>query len=343
VAKYLLFFSFVLAIGGCGNKSKITGAVEAERMPDTYRVVLPLSDQAIASFDSPLAKVNILGAGLAKMFMNFGASMGLGKMQLSLIQPMPELPVDYVKGASIKRLFFYIEPKAGPRQHTWFQRTFEGQSNVNFDFLNKLAVKVSSYQLEKQSSSWIPTVVTKSLKKRDFSPLQAIFAKKEEIAADDFDAENDKEFILVKYDRANSDISLKNNSFGTIYIINTTEPGKTRIYLQNHPKFKNYFKRIHTLNHSLIVELVRDPIVEESFKMILSDEAESMDQNGIKIIDQCNIHTCLDLSVPDVNLIPLLTKGNGLKIDSFFEATQVPESFQLKGFVDFEVKVNLGF
>jgi hypothetical protein len=50
----------------------------------------------------------------------------------------------------------------------------------------------------------------------------------------------------------------------------------------------------------------------------------------------------MELTVPDVNLIPIAIKGNSLKFDAILHAGAVPESFKLKGFVEFEIDADLG-
>jgi hypothetical protein len=53
--------------------------------------------------------------------------------------------------------------------------------------------------------------------------------------------------------------------------------------------------------------------------------------------------TCLDMEVPDVDILPMIARGNALKIDAYINANKAPESFQLKGFVEFEIKLKLTF
>ena len=61
------------------------------------------------------------------------------------------------------------------------------------------------------------------------------------------------------------------------------------------------------------------------------------------MIEECSEQTCLDVKVPDVDLLPLIVKGNALKIDAYINANKAPDSFQLEGFMEFEVKLKLTF
>ena len=72
---------------------------------------------------------------------------------------------------------------------------------------------------------------------------------------------------------------------------------------------------------------------------MLSEEAEELENLKVTYIDTCTPRSCLELKVPDINLVPIANKGNGLKLDAVIHAGKVPESFKLKGFVEFEVKV----
>ena len=88
----------------------------------------------------------------------------------------------------------------------------------------------------------------------------------------------------------------------------------------------------------MLVELVKDPVMEEMFKMRLAADSSKVDELKIGQISPCNNEICLDLKVPDVNLVPLFNKGNAIKIDAFIDPKK-PQVVQLKGFIEFEVKI----
>lgn len=334
----------------CGQKSVIKSDVKSQTMAEAYGdgehvirpLFMPLSDQAIESFDSPVEKVDFIAGGFARMFMDLGTSMGMGRTQLTLVQPVPEIPTDVIKGAKIKRLFFYIEPTKGENRFvSWYRRLVHGQGNVTFSFLDKMAMRISTANLDKVDS-WIPKFDYQPLKKKDFSPLQALF-EDSDIYDETVDFKNENSIIALKYDNSHRERYLKNNKNGITYIVRTKQPAKTKKYMLKHPQFRKYFKNIHMLNETLVVELRKDPVVEEGFRVILSSNAALMDQFKIDLIEECSMDTCLDLEVPDVDLLPLIVKGNALKIDAYMNAKKAPDSFQLKGFVEFEVKLKLTF
>ena len=114
----------------------------------------------------------------------------------------------------------------------------------------------------------------------------------------------------------------------------------TKHFLMDHPKMAGIYERILLLENSLLVELKKDPVADEIFKSIISDSADALEKLGVNFIDTCTPKSCLELKLPDINLVPIARKGNSLKFDAVIFAGKVPESFKLKGFVEFEVKVN---
>lgn len=350
MVKCLLFIGVSLLLVGCGQRSEIKSRVEAKTIAELYGdgeytkvpLVLPLSDQELSSFDSPLGKIGFIAGGFAKMFMNLGASLGMGKMRMTLTQQVPQIPADYFKGAKVKRIFFYIEPvKKDKREMSWYQRYFLGRENVDFAFINRIAIKIASHHVE-NTGSWTPVFEHKTLLKHEYNTLAQVF--------DPFRAKQVEETmheagekLLVKFDRSDRDAGLVNDSYGKVYIFNTHQAFKTRRFLTRHPKLLRSFKRIHTLNKSILVELKADPVVEESFKVVLAESAVELERLGVSQIEPCSKETCLDFRVPDTNLVPIIMKDNAIKLDAFIEAAKVPDSFQLKGFVEFEIKLKLTF
>lgn len=344
--KHLLFALLLAFSFGCGKKSVIKNAVEAQTTAEAYGdgehtvlpLVLPLSDQVIPNFDSTLGKIGFVAGGFAKMFMNLGASLGMGKMQLSLIQQIPELPDEYFKSTAIKRVFFYIEPTEGTsRWKNWYQRWILGRSNVEFKFIDKIAVKLSPHHVE-NTDSWMPIFDVKSVGKREFSPFERLFEDREKL--EKVDPERAKELVLLLYEKGDEKMK---NDIRYVFIIDTDTPVQTRRFLENYPELRDRFKRINVLNKSLLVEIENDRVLEETFKTILSENKEELEDLGVTYIDQCTSSTCLDLNVPNLNIVPMLLKDNAIKLDAFIDAREMPDSFQLKGLIEFELKLKLTF
>jgi hypothetical protein len=323
--KSVLLLGLLLLVSSCGKKSVIKSSVEARSLGDgqhiTFPVVVPLSDKAISSFTSPVAGINPLFRGFVGSIMNLGASMGAGKTRLTLTQPIPEIPDGYLASIKIKRIFFFIEAKG---------------KKENFEFLRKLAVKVSSTNIEQDNPSWEPAVESDTMDDNDLNFFSSLFPKKRDRHAQQWD-EKTSGLLLIKYNENHKAESLKGDEVGTINIIQTEKPNATRKYLETN--YSNYFARIHTLSNSIVVEFKKDSVLEEMFKSRLEADSLKIHELGIGDINPCRDNICMDLQVPNVNLIPMLKKGNALKIDAYIDPKHAPKSFQLKGFLEFEVKL----
>jgi len=347
--KVLLCFAVMFTLIGCGQESKITDSIEAQRTADAYGdgshtvmpMVLPLSDDTIDSFDSPFSKVGFIFGGFTKIFADLGATIGMGKMNLSLTQKIPEIPKEYIEDVRFKRIFFYIEPVKGPRETRFWNRYLFGKDDVNFNFINRLAFRVETAQVP-ESMDWAPVVETTLFNTKKFQPMDDIF-NEERIHASIMDLNQAKELVFLTFDKRNKNRYLKNDEHGPVYIINTSTPAKTRRFLSQHPKLEGVIERTHILNQSILVELKKDFILEEQFKAVMSEDALYLDQLGVEFIEACKPHTCFDFKVSNLNLMPILTKGNAITIDAFIEAGKVPESFQLKGFIEAEIRMKLTF
>lgn len=317
--------SLIFLAASCGKKSTIKTHTEVKTLGDgnyiTLPVVVPLSEKSISSFKSSLADINPLFRGFVSTIMNLGASMGAGKTHLSLTQPIPEIPEEYLHSIKVKRIFFFIEAE---------------KKKENFEFLRRVVVKISSANMERKDDSWEPTVETDDLNDNELSSFRSLFKKERDQHAAEWER-NSNGLLLLKYNQEEKKASLQSDNVGKIFIIQTETPNLTRKYLEdNHGK---YLKRIHTLSKSILVEVKKDPIQEELFKAKLAEDSAKVEELRIGEIDLCHDKVCLDLKVPDINLIPLLKNGNALKMDAYIDPKNAPKSFQLKGFLEFEIKV----
>jgi hypothetical protein len=321
----LILLSLILLAASCGKKSTIKTHTEVKTLGDgnyiTLPVVVPLSEKSISSFRSGVADINPLFRGFVGAIMNLGASMGAGKTRLTLTQPIPEIPEEYLHSIKVKRIFFFIEAE---------------KKKENFEFLRRVVVKISSANMDRKSDSWEPIIETNDLNENELSTFKSLFKKERDQHAAEWER-NSTGLLLLKYNQEEKKESLQNENVGKIFVIQTETPNLTRKYLEeNHSK---YLKRIHTLSKSILVEVKKDPIQEELFKAKLADDSQKVEELRIGEIDPCHDKVCLDLKVPDVNLVPMLRKGNAIKVDAYIDPKNAPKSFQLKGFLEFEIKV----
>jgi hypothetical protein len=169
------------------------------------------------------------------------------------------------------------------------------------------------------------------LKKRAISKIEII--KGSDISQDPEVAKNKYLYFLDVYPELPKDSEIQEmKERATI---------ATKHFLMDHPKMRGIYKRILVLDNSLLIELHKDPIADELFKTIISESTERLEKLGVNFIDTCTNKSCLQLKVPDINLVPIARKGNALKFNGVIFADKVPESFKLKGFLEFEVKLDL--
>jgi hypothetical protein len=333
---------------GCGKKSVIKNAVPPEKLADAYgdgkyvirNVTVPISNSSL-TYTTPIEGLFPVVGGISKLLGDILVkNTKMGTMQMSYIQPLPAIPDKYLKSVRLKRFFFYMKPQGSRRRiRAFLEELITGRGSVTFDFLNKFAVKVSAVNI-KDVEQFKPKLMNDDLKEEKLASLLDIFS-------DDYDqrfidSENREEAILIKYSKRTRQKDTRNKSYGQIHILETTKkPNDLKAYLMAQEDLKDAFKRIVLLDQSILVELKPDPVAKELFKKFLSDESQNIEkQLGVTSIDACTPSSCLEVALPDVNLVPLAIKGNALRLDAIIESGSVPESFNLKGFVEIEVKLD---
>jgi hypothetical protein len=341
----VIFFSlFALLCHGCGQESRIKNNVQAESLANAYgdgkyvirNLTFPLSDSSLA-YRTPLPGIGPIAGGILRFVGDvFAANTNMGKLQLSYTQPIPELPRE-LHSVRLKRFFFYMKPQEQQRRfRDWFSHYLLGKDHVTFDFLDKLAVRLETVRVE-NPETYLPTLTTKDYDRKEMRELMEVFSSGYRGTV--VDTEKAWNVTLIRYSRASrsGDTALKD--YGPIFVLETVQPQQTKHFFLDHPKLKGFFRRILILDDSLLIELEKDPVVEEAFKIVMGEVAQELEQLKVTFIDECTPDSCLELRLPDVNLIPIARKGNAIKLDAVIHAGKVPESFNLKGFVEFEVKV----
>jgi hypothetical protein len=348
MTKYLLFLSLLAALSACGQKSVIKPNTSVETFSQNcgdekclpLKIFLPIAD--MDSFKSPIPYIGPVAGGFAKMFGDLGASMGMGRFRMTMKQPLPELP-DLVRDVRVKRIFFYIEPTQNQkRNHSIVSRILEGKSDVDFKFLDKIAIKIKPMSFEK-IESYAPVTEMVDLDVKTTNKFLDAFKKKDDDQFAAFiDTAVEKEPLILKYDRSKKNIYITNDQYGKVYLVSTSSPASAasvKEFFLNHSKLQGHFTSVHILNNIVFLQLNKDPVYEEDLMAIYNESTYEMDVLGVKQIDACTEQICLDFKVRDVNLLPIMKLSNGIMIDAFINADQVPASFQMKGFVEFEGKI----
>lgn len=342
----VIFLVISTLASGCGQKSEIKNSVRPEKLASAYgdgkhiirNLTFPLDDSSLA-FKTPLPGIGPIVGGILKFVGDiFAGSTNMGKLQMSYVQPIPELPAE-LSSVRLKRFFFYMKPDGRyNRFRNWFNRFVMGRGHVTFDFLNRLAVQMSTVTLD-DPDNYVSELEIKDYDRKEMNSLMKIFSSYHR-GQDVVDTERAKDLMLLRYSKKEKFLDTAHDRYGEIHIIETMKPIETKHFLMDHPLMDGLYKRILILGNSLLIELVKDSVAEESFQRMMAESAEEIDQLEVTFIDTCTPQSCLELRVPDVNLVPIANKGNGLKLDAIIHAGKVPESFKLKGFVEFEVKVD---
>jgi hypothetical protein len=337
----------------CDTTSTIDVKVKAQRLAEAYgdgqyihqNFFLPLTDRNIDAIPSIVPNAGPILSGIARTFMNIGAGgFGLGKMPVRLTQPVPQISKEYVKDIRLKRVFFYIEPHAHQeRTHNWVYNFVHGKTNVDFDFLRKIAISVSSNHIPNLKDYY--PVFDKAPKEDQatMDRFENYFKKQVSLFPAYVNPDKAKDILILKYDRANRKDYLKNNEYGDMFLAHVndaTAAVDTQEFLKSHPKLKNAFVNINLLNSTLMIELRKDPIISEIFQKVISEESTRLDELGVNQLEACTYKTCMDLRVPDVSLLDVATRDNSIQLDAFIDADRVPEGFQLKGFIEFATTID---
>ena len=347
----LLLISLLILSVGCGQESTISNDVKAEKLAEMYGdgkyitqdIVFPLENSALA-FETPLPAIGPIAGGMLKLVGDiFAKNTKMGALDMSVTLPIPEIPTEIVNSVKLKRFFFYMKPKKQKRRtinewFNWFNRYVLGKGDDTFNFLDKLAVRISTAGVEEAEVDY-SSFITSVPNEFDIESIMRVFKGNYREAM--IDNESARDLILLKYDKRQRKKDTANTNYGKIHYLETHgDPAEIKKFFLQEPNFAGYYKKILILDKALFIELEKDPISDEIFKDIMFHNAQKIEDMGVYFIDTCSEHSCLEINVPNVNIIPIATKGNAIKLEAVLRAAAVPESFKLKGFVEFELKVD---
>lgn len=351
-SKYLLFtMVMALLFSGCGQKSTIKNNVEAEKLACAYgdckhiiqNLTFPLDDPSFA-FKTPLLGLGPIAGGLIKFVGDIFARTKGGRVEFSYIQPVPELP-ESLHAVRVKRLFLYMKPKKSSglneEEEAGFvrenlERYVLGKEKTNFDFIGLLGMRLSATVI-KESHTYEP--IFKEGLGSEISNFMNLFENSYRSGV--VDTEIARELMLVKYQNTTKKSDTVYKKFGRIHYLETTkDPAAMKKLFQDSPEFQGHYKRIVLLRNSILIELNKDPVANEMFKFVMARYDSTLKDLGLNFVDTCSEKKCLELKIPEVNLVPFAEKGNALKLDALLQPHVVPDSFNIKGFVEFEVKID---
>lgn len=346
---FLFILVFAVLLAGCGQKSTIKNDVEAEKLSCAYgdceHIIYDLSfalDDPAFAYNTPLAGLGPIAGGLIQFVGDiFAKTTKIGDVEFSYIQPIPSLP-ERLRSVRMKRFFLFMKPHKVSQQDSnpgFIRRTIEryilGQGEANFDFIRMFGMRLSATTIE-EPESYSPIFVQGKISK-----TSELLRMLKQFSPDDvIDSASVKEAILSKYNIDTKKEDTLTKEYGKIHYLETKgEAFKLKSFFLRKDEFKGYYKRIILLNNAIFIELNKDPLADEVYRHIMEQYDEELKELGLTYAGTCNEKTCLELKVPNVNLVPFSKRGNALKLDALLKPDFVPDAFELKGFVEFEVKI----
>lgn len=354
MSKQIVFLLALLLISvACGKKSTIKNSVKAEKLACSYgdcehiihNVTFPMDNSELA-FTNPIPGLGPIAGGILKLVGDiFAKNTDMGRMEVTYVQPIPGAIPEVAKSVRLKRFFFYMKPvnkkntSLRGQVMDLFSRYILGKGHTTFKFLDKLAVRLSTTNVE-NSNTYVPKLIQRLDSPDVVESLENLF-KKSYVPEKVVDTELAKDVILLKYFKKTKSQDVTNKLYGQIHYLETTgNPIELRDYFLAQQDLKPYYKRVLLFGNAILIELKKDTIGNITFQSFMEENAEVIDTKyKVNFIDTCTENSCLEINVPDINLLPIALKGNALKLESILEADNVPESFKLKGFVEFEVKI----
>jgi hypothetical protein len=360
--KSLAFILLLSVLASCGEKSKVDPLFPGTPLSQTigygdgelavFTIKMPLSDKSIDTYDSPidpntgLSRVPLLGDALrfiTQALFNLGAEFGLGKSNITINQPIPDLNSPYLKSISVKRVFFHIdntiEEDARPRNilsrvFNAIRGVIRGETRLDFSFIRELNVLLKMERTDVAPVDFIPEIFTENADNLPPRPRHDSI----EIGA----VGGPRMIELLNYKRKNRSDILRNNERGAMFVVYTERPVQVRAFLRKDKDMAALIKEMVIVNKTLVVELTGQAAVSEAFFELMRHYEDEMAESGITKIDTCNEDICMDVKVNEQNMMPLLLQGNKLRIETNVDSSRVPpKSFQLKGFIEFEVKLDV--
>lgn len=324
IAKYILFGCISLSLLSCGQSSQIKNPIESKSFAEAYgdgqywreKFSLPIEPTA---FETSLPKAGAAGPvlnQLVKLLLKVGV-VG-GRKKFSLNQPIPELPSEYIHAVKLSRVFFVLEGE-------------------KIDFLKKLAVMVTPKSIHNEDAIMVasPTDTVKMSKAEEKRYLDLFNPKS--LSGQVASKRTDEEVLMIKYDQENNLDSANSKNLEYVFLINTTNPAGMLEHIEDRLGFKDKGFIVHKeqMQGALLVEVIPDPQVKAVFKYEMQRASADV-EFGFGNMIECDHTVCLDMRVPDLNVLELILRKNSIQLEAFVDVGRAPRTFSLKGYVQFE-------
>lgn len=124
-------------------------ASEAIHKHDTssFKIIRPIDSDFIDGSNTTENKTNLdsFSRGLVQTLGQVGSEVGVSRNEVKLA----ETAALQVRSLKLRRAFLYIQPAKKNGRHNWFSQVMLGKKNTGFDFLKKLEIKVSDFNILK--------------------------------------------------------------------------------------------------------------------------------------------------------------------------------------------------
>lgn len=338
----------------------------------TFTVKIPLSENSINPIPTPVdpatgvTRVPVLGDVLrlvGQSTFNFILRGKALKENLIIRQPIPEITDDILKHVSIKRVFFHIDQEQAlqnDRPNNWLQmlrHAIRGSDELDFSFIERLNINMVMSRTEGEPESYLPCVD---------------YPNEEERVPCRGGARTDRKGAMLpsqgflRYQQNRTYSQLNNSTLGATFVVYAEKAADLKVFFESHPEFVRIIKDITIVNKTLVVELKGRTVEREVFFELLERYEAEISHLNIPKFDECSHGdpiprarglrlpriplindaptnlplTCMDFKLSNVNLLPMLMQGNQLQIETQVELGELPRrNFQLKGFVEFEIKI----
>jgi hypothetical protein len=212
-----------------------------------------------------------------------------------------------------------------------FRDFLRGGSRLDFSFINQLNINFRMLQ-EGSITSYTPEINTDVVPERDLLSPAQIMALPEDM----------RPLEILNYQKRKRNESIRSKDFGPMLVVYGDFPVKVRSILRRDPEINELIKEIVVVNKSLFIELKEKELVREKFYELLERNESQLTNAGISKIEPCSDDVCMDVKVNNQNMLPMLLKGDRLRKETYIDSSKVPpKSFQLKGFIEFEVKLDV--
>jgi hypothetical protein len=127
-------------------------------------------------------------------------------------------------------------------------------------------------------------------------------------------------------------------------VIYTNNAFELRNYLRHNSTYNNLIDELVNIRGMIFVKLKNKSQVVYFRELLLHDDNLVRHNISVPRLDTCAEGDCITLRMNKINLVPLIKNKNSIIIDAYFDVSDIPKNvFQLRGYVEFEVKLKFNY